>query len=104
MAGGATIRSRLGGAVEGVMRSLFLSLSHRRFLGRLATRLPFTRPMVARFPSFMAGGFSKYQFRIEGNILWLAEKSSDVNARIGERVVPSSRPVSETRLKLVRLE
>lgn len=31
------------------MRSLFLSLSHRRSLGRLATRLPFTRPMVARF-------------------------------------------------------
>ncbi|HJW22031.1 MAG TPA: proline dehydrogenase family protein [Candidatus Limnocylindrales bacterium] len=31
------------------MRSLLLALSHRRFLGRLATRLPFTRPMVARF-------------------------------------------------------
>jgi len=31
------------------MRSLFLSLSHRRSVGRLATRLPFTRPVVARF-------------------------------------------------------
>lgn len=31
------------------MRSLFLWLAHRRFVGRLATRLPFTRPMVARF-------------------------------------------------------
>ena len=31
------------------MRSLLLVLSHRRFLGRLAVRLPFTRPMVARF-------------------------------------------------------
>lgn len=31
------------------MRSLLLALSHRRFLGRLAVRLPFTRPMVARF-------------------------------------------------------
>jgi proline dehydrogenase len=31
------------------MRSIFLGLSHRRFIGRLATALPFTRPMVARF-------------------------------------------------------
>ncbi|MBI2776988.1 MAG: proline dehydrogenase family protein [Chloroflexi bacterium] len=31
------------------MRSLLLTLSHRRFIGRLATRLPFTRPLVARF-------------------------------------------------------
>jgi proline dehydrogenase len=31
------------------MRSFFLGLSHRQSLGRLATRLPFTRPMVARF-------------------------------------------------------
>jgi proline dehydrogenase len=44
-----TIRSKLGGAFEGVMRSLLLSLSDRRSLGRLAIRLPFTRPMVARF-------------------------------------------------------
>ncbi|HET9680550.1 MAG TPA: proline dehydrogenase family protein [Candidatus Limnocylindrales bacterium] len=36
-------------AFEHAMRSLLLVLSHRRFLGRLATRLPFTRPMVARF-------------------------------------------------------
>jgi len=62
------------------------------------------RPMVARFPNFMAGGFSKYQFRIEGKTLWLTEKSSDLNSRVGQRVVPSSRPVSETRFKLARLE
>ncbi len=31
------------------MRSVLLYLSHRRFIGRLATRLPFTRPMVTRF-------------------------------------------------------
>ncbi|MBI2763417.1 MAG: proline dehydrogenase family protein [Chloroflexi bacterium] len=31
------------------MRSVLLMLSRRRFIGRLATRLPFTRPMVARF-------------------------------------------------------
>ena len=31
------------------MRSVLMSLSHRRSLGRLATRLPFTRPVVARF-------------------------------------------------------
>ena len=31
------------------MRAVLLALSHRRFIGRLATRLSFTRPMVARF-------------------------------------------------------
>jgi proline dehydrogenase len=31
------------------MRSLLLTISHWRWLGRLATRLRFTRPMVARF-------------------------------------------------------
>ena len=44
-----SIRSRVGGLVEGAMLSLFLSLSNRRSIGRLATRLPLTRPMVARF-------------------------------------------------------
>jgi proline dehydrogenase len=44
-----TIRSRLGDVVEGSMRSVFLSLSNRRSIGRLATKLPFTRRMVARF-------------------------------------------------------
>lgn len=34
---------------ERTLRSLLLSLSHRRSLGRLATRLPITRPMVRRF-------------------------------------------------------
>jgi proline dehydrogenase len=43
------IRSRLGGAVEGAMRSVFLTLSNRRSIGRLATRLPLTRGMVDRF-------------------------------------------------------
>ncbi len=31
------------------MRSILLTVSHWRWLGRLATRLPFTRPMVSRF-------------------------------------------------------
>jgi len=43
------IRSALVSAFERAMRSVLLTLSHRRFIGRLATRLPFTRPMVARF-------------------------------------------------------
>src|SRR4029453_10189901 len=62
------------------------------------------RPMVARSPNFMAGGSSKYQFRAEGDNLWLTEKSTDTRYRIGGQVVPPSRPASETRLKLVRLE
>ncbi len=31
------------------MRTLFISLSHQRSLARMATRVPVTRPMVARF-------------------------------------------------------
>jgi proline dehydrogenase len=37
------------GAAERAFRSLFLWLSRRSSLGRLAAALPFTRPMVARF-------------------------------------------------------
>jgi proline dehydrogenase len=40
---------KLRGAAERAFRSLFLWLSRRRSLGRLAAALPFTRPMVARF-------------------------------------------------------
>jgi proline dehydrogenase len=42
-------RSAAGDVAEGAMRSLLLWLSHRRSLGRLATRVPVTRPMVRRF-------------------------------------------------------
>jgi proline dehydrogenase len=44
-----TVRSRIGHLVERVMRSFLLTISHWRWLGRLAIRLPFTRPMVSRF-------------------------------------------------------
>jgi hypothetical protein len=62
------------------------------------------RPMVARNPNFMAGGSSRYEFRAEGDTLWLTEKSTDTRYRIGGQVVPPTRAPSETRLKLVRLE
>jgi proline dehydrogenase len=42
-------RSALSDAAERAMRSTLLVLSHRRWLGRLATRVPITRPMVRRF-------------------------------------------------------
>jgi len=61
------------------------------------------RPIVARNPSFMAGGFDKYQFRLDGDTLWLTEKSPDFHMRIGEQVVGDPRPPSETRTKLVRV-
>ena len=63
-----------------------------------------TRPVVARMPNFMAGGFERYQFRIDGNTLMLTSKSTDENYRVGEQVVPDSRPISETRTKLVRIQ
>ena len=61
-------------------------------------------PVVAKVPNFMAGGSAKYQFRIDSNTLWLTSKSTDLNFRIGDKVVPSSAPPSETKLKLVRVE
>ena len=61
-------------------------------------------PMVARSPNFMAGGVSKSQLRIEGATLWLTQKNTDISIRTGNRVVPSSGPASETRLKLTRVE
>lgn len=45
------VKSALSGAAERAMRSTLLTLSHRKSLGRLATRVPITRPMVRRFIS-----------------------------------------------------
>ena len=42
-------RSAAGDVAERAMRSTLLALSRRRSLGRLATRVPITRPMVRRF-------------------------------------------------------
>jgi len=42
-------RSAVSELAERAMRSVLLSLSHRKALGRLATRVPVTRPMVRRF-------------------------------------------------------
>jgi proline dehydrogenase len=44
-------QSAVGDAAERAMRSTLLMLSHRRSLGRLATRVPVTRSMVRRFIS-----------------------------------------------------
>jgi proline dehydrogenase len=42
-------RSAAGDVAERAMRTTLLALSHRKSLGRLATRVPITRPMVRRF-------------------------------------------------------
>ncbi|MEO5964816.1 MAG: proline dehydrogenase family protein [Candidatus Limnocylindrales bacterium] len=42
-------RSAASDMAERAMRSTLLTLSHRKSLGRLATRIPITRPMVRRF-------------------------------------------------------
>ncbi len=42
-------RTSAGDVAENAMRSTLLMLSHRRSLGRLATRAPISRPMVRRF-------------------------------------------------------
>ena len=43
------VKSTASDAAERAMRSTLLTLSHRKSLGRLATRVPITRPMVRRF-------------------------------------------------------
>ena len=62
------------------------------------------RPIVARDPNYMVGGFNKYQLQVDGNTLTLTNNSTDLNMRFGDRVVPSKAPASQTRMKLVRLE
>ena len=47
------------------------------------------RPIVARYPNFMAGGSAEHQYRVEGNALWLTGQVS------GPKL---------TQLKLVRIE
>jgi proline dehydrogenase len=42
-------RSAASDVAERAMRSTLLALAHRRSIGRLATRVPVTRPMVRRF-------------------------------------------------------
>ncbi len=44
-----TARSAAAEVPERALRAVFLQLSHRRSIGRLATRMPITRPMVRRF-------------------------------------------------------
>jgi len=44
-----TERSAASDVAERAMRTTLLALSHRKSLGRLATRVPVTRPMVRRF-------------------------------------------------------
>jgi len=61
-------------------------------------------PMVARNPNFMSGGSSRYEFRAEGDTLWLTQKSTDARYRIAGKGGPPTRAASETRLKLTRLE
>jgi len=61
------------------------------------------RPIIARMPNFMTGGLQKFQFRLDGDTLWLTGKSTDDYYRLGEQVVPDSRPSSATRTTLVRV-
>ncbi len=43
------LRGALAALPERALRATLLALSHRRTVGRIATRLPITRPMVAQF-------------------------------------------------------
>jgi len=62
------------------------------------------RPIVAKHPNFMAGGFDTYEFRLVGDTLWLTGSSSNIRYRMGDALLADPDPVDETRLKLVRVE
>lgn len=62
------------------------------------------RPTVARNPGFTGGGFATYQVSVDGKTLWLTNKNSDFTFRVGNKLVALSGPLSETRIKLIRLE
>jgi len=61
-------------------------------------------PIVARVPNYAAGGWTKYSFRIEGNNLYLTDKSTDTTFNIGGKVVPIAPAGFETTTKFVRVE
>ena len=61
------------------------------------------RPVIAKVPNFMAGGSDTYQFRVDGDTLWLTGKSTDLYSRFGEEVVPIPLRPSEFRARLVRV-
>lgn len=62
-----------------------------------------TRPIVARNPNYMGGGFTTYRFRVTGDTLWLTDRRSDLNLRMDDHVMPRTGPDNETKSKLVRL-
>ena len=62
------------------------------------------RPIVARNPNFMAGGFDKFRFSVDGDTLSLNLESTDSHYRLGETVVPDSRSLSKYLTKLVRVQ
>jgi hypothetical protein len=62
------------------------------------------RPVVAKYPNFMSGGWEKYEVRIEGTDLWLMAKSADIMMKMGDRLAPLPGPETQSRRKLIRLE
>ncbi len=90
-----TVRSRIGNLVERVMRSVLLTISHWRWLGRLAIRLPFTRPMVSRFvagesladaiPALRAAGAAGFHSTVD--LLGESVKAADICRVAADRYV-----------------
>jgi hypothetical protein len=64
------------------------------------------RPIVAKSPNYMAGGFENYQFRVAGDTLWLSNRCTDWHIRIGDRVGPNVACCEEcvSRRRFVRVE
>ena len=62
------------------------------------------RPIVAKHPNFMGGGFDTYEVRAQSDTLWLENKSTNLRYRMGTGLVTSSAAVEERTIKLIRVE
>ncbi len=62
-----------------------------------------TRPIVAKHPNFMGGGFDTYEVRSAGDTLWFAGKSTNLRYRFADGLKSDTDPVDETTLKMVRV-
>ena len=60
-------------------------------------------PVVARSPNYMAGASESYRYRLNGDTLWVDQRSDDIRSWLGDRLVSPS-AARELRLVLRRLQ
>jgi hypothetical protein len=62
-----------------------------------------TRPIVAKNPNFMGGGYDRYEFRVSGDTLFLTENSADLHFVVNGQTVPWEGTPGVVNYKLLRM-